>query len=90
MEIPGPMPPLIREMLENPEIFEESLPPPAIQAIKRERDEDSEVPEEEEDEEDECAEEERERGGHSEDDEEWSILQGDVGEKKKNTTGRAH
>ncbi len=24
MEIPGPMPPLIREMLENPELFEES------------------------------------------------------------------
>ncbi|XP_047666514.1 retinoic acid receptor gamma-like isoform X1 [Tachysurus fulvidraco] len=90
MEIPGPMPPLIREMLENPEVFEESLPPPAIQAIKRERIEDSEVPEEEEDEEDECAEEERERGGDSEDDEEWSILQVDVGEKKKNTTGRAH
>lgn len=30
MEIPGPMPPLIREMLENPEMFEEeAAPPPA-------------------------------------------------------------
>ncbi|XP_066841577.1 retinoic acid receptor gamma [Anser cygnoides] len=28
MEIPGPMPPLIREMLENPEMFEEEAPPP--------------------------------------------------------------
>ncbi|KAH0629034.1 hypothetical protein JD844_010787 [Phrynosoma platyrhinos] len=30
MEIPGPMPPLIREMLENPEMFEDELsqPPP--------------------------------------------------------------
>ncbi|OXB55639.1 hypothetical protein ASZ78_002860 [Callipepla squamata] len=27
MEIPGPMPPLIREMLENPEMFEEEPPP---------------------------------------------------------------
>ncbi|XP_061779686.1 retinoic acid receptor gamma-B isoform X2 [Nerophis lumbriciformis] len=51
MEIPGPMPPLIREMLENPEAFEDSsdsgesaatstepatAPPPAVQAIKRE------------------------------------------------------
>ncbi|XP_017548267.1 retinoic acid receptor gamma-A-like isoform X2 [Pygocentrus nattereri] len=98
MEIPGPMPPLIREMLENPEVFEESsnsgesaaaapLPPPAIQAIKRERDEDS-APEEEEDEEDECGEEERERGGDSED-ESWSLLQGDVGGTRKSVTGRA-
>ncbi|KAK1799529.1 hypothetical protein P4O66_000410 [Electrophorus voltai] len=77
MEIPGPMPPLIREMLENPEVDEEGgdagegvaagpPPPPAIQSIKRERDEDS-APEEEEDEEDECGEEDRERGGDSED-----------------------
>lgn len=29
MEIPGPMPPLIREMLENPEMFEEELSQPA-------------------------------------------------------------
>ncbi|KAL7837504.1 hypothetical protein SRHO_G00272150 [Serrasalmus rhombeus] len=98
MEIPGPMPPLIREMLENPEVFEESsdsgesaaaapLPPPAIQAIKRERDEDS-APEEEDDEEDECGEEERERGGDSED-ESWSLLQGDVGGTRKSVTGRA-
>ncbi|XP_036414932.1 retinoic acid receptor gamma-like isoform X1 [Colossoma macropomum] len=98
MEIPGPMPPLIREMLENPEVYEESsdsgesaaaapLPPPAIQAIKRERDEDS-APEEEDDEEDECGEEERERGGDSED-ESWGLLQGDVGGARKSATGRA-
>ncbi|KAM9444418.1 retinoic acid receptor gamma-B isoform 2-T2 [Clarias gariepinus] len=89
MEIPGPMPPLIREMLENPEVYEESLPSPSIQAIKRERDEDS-TPEEEEDEEHECAEEERERRGGSEDDDEWSILQVEMEEKKKKSiTGRA-
>uniref|UniRef100_A0A3P8NHR6 Retinoic acid receptor gamma n=1 Tax=Astatotilapia calliptera TaxID=8154 RepID=A0A3P8NHR6_ASTCA len=43
-EIPGPMPPLIREMLENPDSFEDSsdsgdsgaAAPPAIQAIKQE------------------------------------------------------
>ncbi|KAL7843054.1 hypothetical protein AOLI_G00245660 [Acnodon oligacanthus] len=98
MEIPGPMPPLIREMLENPEVYEESsdsgesaaaapLPAPATQAIKRERDEDS-APEEEDDEEDECGEEERERGGDSED-ESWSLLQGDVGGARKSVTSRA-
>uniref|UniRef100_A0A8C3PAE9 Retinoic acid receptor gamma n=1 Tax=Chrysemys picta bellii TaxID=8478 RepID=A0A8C3PAE9_CHRPI len=33
MEIPGPMPPLIREMLENPEMFEDdsSQPPPSAE-----------------------------------------------------------
>ncbi|XP_077385129.1 retinoic acid receptor gamma-like isoform X1 [Festucalex cinctus] len=52
MEIPGPMPPLIREMLENPDAFEDSsdsaespaaataaataAAPPAVQAIKQE------------------------------------------------------
>ncbi|XP_057218690.1 retinoic acid receptor gamma-like isoform X2 [Triplophysa rosa] len=98
MEIPGPMPPLIREMLENPEAFEESsdsgdnaaaapLPPPAIQAIKRERDEDP-VLEDEEDEEDECAEEGRERAGDSED-EELGLLQVDMGGPRKSLTGRA-
>ncbi len=98
MEIPGPMPPLIREMLENPEIFEESsdskdtgasapLPPPAIQAIKRERDEESAL-EDEEDEEDECAEEGRDRAGDSED-EEWGLLQVDMGGARKSSTGRA-
>ncbi|KAG9260419.1 retinoic acid receptor gamma-A-like isoform X2 [Astyanax mexicanus] len=99
MEIPGPMPPLIREMLENPEAFEDSsdsgdsaaaaapLPPPAIQAIKRERDEDS-APEEEEDEEDDSREEDRERGGDSED-ENWNLPQVEVGGARKNTTGRA-
>ncbi|XP_076837521.1 retinoic acid receptor gamma-B isoform X2 [Brachyhypopomus gauderio] len=98
MEIPGPMPPLIREMLENPDVEEEGgdagegvatapPPPPAIQTIKRERDEDS-APEEEEDEEDECGEEDRERGGDSED-EGWGLLQVDVGGARKSTAGRA-
>lgn len=35
MEIPGPMPPLIREMLENPEMFEDELssqPPTSAEA----------------------------------------------------------
>ncbi len=97
MEIPGPMPPLIREMLENPELFEESsdskdtgasapLPPPAVQAIKRERDEESAL-EEEEDEDDECAEEGRDRAGDSED-EEWD-LQVDMSGARKSATGRA-
>uniref|UniRef100_A0A671LH54 Retinoic acid receptor gamma-like n=1 Tax=Sinocyclocheilus anshuiensis TaxID=1608454 RepID=A0A671LH54_9TELE len=98
MEIPGPMPPLIREMLENPEVFEESsdskdtgasapLPPPAIQAIKRERDEESAL-EDEEDEDDECVEEGRDRAGDSED-EEWGLLQVDMGGARKSSTGRA-
>ncbi|XP_030632287.1 retinoic acid receptor gamma-B isoform X1 [Chanos chanos] len=99
MEIPGPMPPLIREMLENPEAFEETpesgggaiappLPPPAIQAIKRERDEESAL-EEEEDEEDDCGEEERERGGDSED-EGWGFGQVEMdGAARKSMTGRA-
>lgn len=60
-EIPGPMPPLIREMLENPEAFEDSsdsgdsaaaAAPPAIQAIKQEETTrcESTIEEEEEDE----------------------------------------
>lgn len=98
MEIPGPMPPLIREMLENPEAFEEKsdskeneaaapLPPPAIQAIKRERDEESAL-EDEEDEEDEVVEEGRDRAGDSED-EEWGILQVDMSGARKSVSGRA-
>lgn len=31
MEIPGPMPPLIREMLENPEMFEDDSSQPGPQ-----------------------------------------------------------
>ncbi|XP_054639802.1 retinoic acid receptor gamma-A-like isoform X2 [Dunckerocampus dactyliophorus] len=67
MEIPGPMPPLIREMLENPDAFEDSsdsgetsapapaaaAPPPAIQAIKREEKSSCESPVEEEEDDDE-------------------------------------
>lgn len=68
------MPPLIREMLENPEAFEDSsesgegataaaAPPPAIQAIKQEEKPVHESPgeEDEEDEEDDYWDEERER-----------------------------
>uniref|UniRef100_A0A673KTK9 Retinoic acid receptor gamma-like n=1 Tax=Sinocyclocheilus rhinocerous TaxID=307959 RepID=A0A673KTK9_9TELE len=99
MEIPGPMPPLIREMLENPEVFEESsdskdtgasapLPPPAIQAIKRERDEESAL-EDEEDEDDECVEEGRDRAGDSED-EEWGLLQNTSHYYKSNLSLRAN
>ncbi|XP_051966972.1 retinoic acid receptor gamma-B [Xyrauchen texanus] len=98
MEIPGPLPPLIREMLENPEVFEESsdfgdkgaaapLPPPANRAIKHEQDEESAL-EDEEEEEDECAEEVLERAGDSED-EEWGLLQVDMGGARKGATGRA-
>ncbi|KAL0978290.1 hypothetical protein UPYG_G00168460 [Umbra pygmaea] len=72
MEIPGPMPPLIREMLENPEAFEDSSDsgdstsaPPAIQAIKKEREEEKSPEEDDEDEEDEWGDEERERGADS-------------------------
>ncbi|XP_062842204.1 retinoic acid receptor gamma-A-like isoform X1 [Trichomycterus rosablanca] len=77
MEIPGPMPPLIREMLENPEVCEEALPPPDIQSVKQEKDEElAPEEEEEEEEEDEFGEEERERGGDSEDEEERGNTSG--------------
>lgn len=70
------MPPLIREMLENPEAFEDSsdsgegaaaAPPPAIQAIKQEKKatDESPVEEEEEEEEDDYWDEEKERGADS-------------------------
>ncbi|XP_029906758.1 retinoic acid receptor gamma-A-like isoform X2 [Myripristis murdjan] len=76
MEIPGPMPPLIREMLENPDAFEDSsdsvdsaaAAPPAIQAIKKEEEKpmyEPAVEDEEEDEEDDYGDEERERGADS-------------------------
>ncbi|XP_026203636.1 retinoic acid receptor gamma-A-like isoform X2 [Anabas testudineus] len=76
MEIPGPMPPLIREMLENPDAFEDSsdsgdgaaAAPPAIQAIKQEEKatDESAVEEEEEEEEDDYWDEEKEKGVDSE------------------------
>ncbi|XP_022600726.1 retinoic acid receptor gamma-like isoform X3 [Seriola dumerili] len=85
-EIPGPMPPLIREMLENPDAFEDSSDsgdsaaaapaappaPPAIQAIKQEEKAtyESPVEEEEEEEEDDYWDEEKERGADS-DGEPW-------------------
>ncbi|XP_056254851.1 retinoic acid receptor gamma-A-like isoform X2 [Seriola aureovittata] len=85
-EIPGPMPPLIREMLENPDAFEDSSDsgdsaaaapaappaPPAIQAIKQEEKAtyESPVEEEEEEEEDDYWDEEKDRGADS-DGEPW-------------------
>lgn len=69
------MPPLIREMLENPEAFEDSsnsddgaaaAPPPAIQAIKKEETAACESTiEEEEEEEDEYWDEDKDRGADS-------------------------
>ncbi|XP_029534858.1 retinoic acid receptor gamma-A-like isoform X2 [Oncorhynchus nerka] len=94
MEIPGPMPPLIREMLENPEAFEDSSDsgdsasaPPAIQAIKKEREEKS-LEEEDEDEEDEWGDEERERGADS-DGEPWGEAAAAEAVSQKGATGRS-
>lgn len=39
MEIPGPMPPLIREMLENPEMFEDDSSQPGAHAKTASEDE---------------------------------------------------
>uniref|UniRef100_A0A4W5PMV6 Retinoic acid receptor gamma n=1 Tax=Hucho hucho TaxID=62062 RepID=A0A4W5PMV6_9TELE len=93
MEIPGPMPPLIREMLENPEAFEDSSDsgdsasaPPAIQAIKKEREEEKSLEEEDEDEEDEWGDEER---GADSDGEPWGeATAAEVG-YQKGATGRS-
>ncbi|XP_030275624.1 retinoic acid receptor gamma-like isoform X4 [Sparus aurata] len=97
-EIPGPMPPLIREMLENPEAFEDSSDsgesaaaappaPPAIQAIKQEEKStyESTVEEEEEEEEDDYWDEEKERGADS-DGEACGELA--AGSQKKGVTGK--
>ncbi|KAK6321274.1 retinoic acid receptor gamma-A-like isoform X2 [Coregonus clupeaformis] len=95
MEIPGPMPPLIREMLENPEAFEDSSDsgdsasaPPAIQAIKKEREEEKSLEEEDEDEEDEWGDEERERGADS-DGEPWGEAAAAEAGSQKGATGRS-
>ncbi|CAB1353959.1 unnamed protein product [Coregonus sp. 'balchen'] len=91
----GPMPPLIREMLENPEAFEDSsdsgdsasaAAPPAIQAIKKEREEEKSL--EEEDEEDDWGDDDRERGVDS-DGEPWGEAAVAAGGSQKGTTGRA-
>ncbi|XP_022063707.1 retinoic acid receptor gamma-A-like [Acanthochromis polyacanthus] len=91
-EIPGPMPPLIREMLENPEAFEDSsdsgdsaaAAPPAIQAIKQE--EKSTYESEEEEEEDDYWDEEKERGADS-DGEPWGETSaGALAAQKKSVT----
>lgn len=79
-EIPGPMPPLIREMLENPEAFEDSsdsgdgaaaAAPPAIQAIKQEETTrcESTIEEEEEEDEDDHWDEDKDRGADSD----WEL-----------------
>ncbi|XP_056128783.1 retinoic acid receptor gamma-A-like isoform X2 [Lampris incognitus] len=96
MEIPGPMPPLIREMLENPEIFDDSsdsgdsgaAAPPAVQAIKKEKEEGkasykSAVKEDNDD--NNYVEEERE-GGADSDGELWGQT---AAAPRKNVTGRA-
>lgn len=92
------MPPLIREMLENPEAFEDSSDsgesaaaappaPPAIQAIKQEEKStyESTVEEEEEEEEDDYWDEEKERGADS-DGEVCGELA--AGSQKKGVTGK--
>lgn len=94
-EIPGPMPPLIREMLENPEAFEDSsdsgdsgaAAPPAIQAIKQEEKStyESAVEEEEEEEEDDYWDEEKEKGANS-DGEPWG--EASTVAQKKGATGK--
>ncbi len=97
-EIPGPMPPLIREMLENPEAFEDSsdsgdsaaAAPPAIQAIKQEEKEkatdESALEEEEEEEEDDYWDEEKERGAADSDGEQCGEAA--AGAQKKGVTGK--
>lgn len=89
------MPPLIREMLENPEAFEDSCDssdsaaaaPPAIQAIKQEEKATYESPfeEEEEEEEDDYWDEERARGADS-DGEQWGDAAAST--QKKVVTGK--
>lgn len=89
------MPPLIREMLENPDSFEDSsdsgdsgaAAPPAIQAIKQEDKAtyESAFEEEEEEEEDDYWDEEKERGAES-DGEAWGEAA--AGAQKKGVTGK--
>ncbi|XP_042262710.1 retinoic acid receptor gamma-like isoform X1 [Thunnus albacares] len=97
-EIPGPMPPLIREMLENPEAFEDSsdsgdsaaaAAPPAIQAIKQEEKAtyESTVEEEEEEEDDDYWDEEKERGADS-DGEVCGEASASAAVQKKGVTGK--
>lgn len=94
MEIPGPMPPLIREMLENPDMFEDSsdssdsaaAAPPAVQAIKQEEKSpyESAFEEEEEEEEDDYWDEEKEWGADS-DGELWGEAAGSTQKKAGKT-----
>ncbi|XP_037631378.1 retinoic acid receptor gamma-A-like isoform X3 [Sebastes umbrosus] len=94
-EIPGPMPPLIREMLENPELFEDSsdsgdsaaAAPPAVQAIKQEEKatDESTVEEEEEEEEDDYWDEEKERRADSDGEPSGEAA---AGVQKKGVTGK--
>uniref|UniRef100_A0A3P9MFD1 Retinoic acid receptor, gamma b n=1 Tax=Oryzias latipes TaxID=8090 RepID=A0A3P9MFD1_ORYLA len=94
MEIPGPMPPLIREMLENPDVFEDSsdscdsaaAPPPPVPAIKQEEKPTYESAFEEE-EDDDYWDEERERGADS-DGEQWGVAAAAAAVQKKAATGK--
>ncbi|KAG9353493.1 hypothetical protein JZ751_018095 [Albula glossodonta] len=102
MEIPGPMPPLIREMLENPEAFEDKpepsegaaapVPPPALTPETEEEGgatESGGEPNLEEDEEDDEDDGEEERGLDS-DGEGWGPPQLDgTGASRKPQAGRA-
>ncbi|KAI1891131.1 hypothetical protein AGOR_G00160850 [Albula goreensis] len=102
MEIPGPMPPLIREMLENPEAFEDKpepsegaaapAPPPAVTPETEEEGgatESGGEPNLEEDEEDDEDDGEEERGLDS-DGEGWGPPQLDgTGASRKPQAGRA-
>uniref|UniRef100_A0A8C6TEN9 Retinoic acid receptor gamma n=1 Tax=Neogobius melanostomus TaxID=47308 RepID=A0A8C6TEN9_9GOBI len=75
MEIPGPMPPLIREMLENPEAFEDQTDEPSPE-------------EEDEDDYDDGGNEERDRCSDS-DGEPWGPLEPLDGSKTGLNSGRA-
>ncbi|KAJ8259004.1 hypothetical protein COCON_G00180160 [Conger conger] len=105
MEIPGPMPPLIREMLENPEAFEDkpesgdsaaaAAPPPAT--VTPEKEEEGGAPEsggepnldDDDDDDDDDGDGEEERGADS-DGEAWGAAQLEgAGATKKNQGGRA-
>uniref|UniRef100_A0A087X952 Retinoic acid receptor gamma n=1 Tax=Poecilia formosa TaxID=48698 RepID=A0A087X952_POEFO len=98
MEIPGPMPPLIREMLENPDAFEDQTECNEALVVKQEAEDEDDSwgtencsepsPEEEdEDEDDDLGDEERERGSDS-DGEPWGVLDNLDG-SRKGLVGRA-
>uniref|UniRef100_A0A3P8XVW5 Retinoic acid receptor gamma n=1 Tax=Esox lucius TaxID=8010 RepID=A0A3P8XVW5_ESOLU len=105
MEIPGPMPPLIREMLENPEAFEdqaessgESSPPPVLPPPPQEAEDEeeswgtengSEPSPEEEDDDDDDDGGEEDRDRGSDSECESWALEGCSDEARKSHAGRA-